>query len=246
VIRRIARLAAGTVAALTFVGVGILPASATRTMLAHATRTVAVGPGCASFPDLLTFEHTEVTRREHTLEALVALVKARHDPFAINATQIASVQAARESVATLDAQIRAGCYRTRYPLTADIAKIFADRVYWLRVPQTQIVAAADYLADAAARLSDAATKLDASSAGNTAVHAEVAAMRAALATAAQHLGTAPSISAAIAAVPGLQPARDMARNVTAMDAARTELIAAQAALATARAAGARAIAALQA
>jgi len=245
VTRRVARVAVGTVVALAFVGVGILPAFAVRTVLARTTPTVVDRSGCESFPDLLAIAHNEATRRERTLDALVVLLRARHDPFALNATQLATLHAARDGVATLDQTIAQGCYRSRSTLISQIGVLFADRIYWLRVPQTQIVAAADYLAAAETRLANAATKLEAAAGSNAAARADIAAMRAALATTTQHLGAAPSISAAIAAVLGLQPARDMTRNVETIQTARTELIAARGALDAARAAGSRALAALR-
>ena len=97
--------------------------------------------------------HADALRREATLADLVAKLQARKDPFGMNGPQISALQAANAAIAALDGQIASTCYPTLAALQADATKLFVDyRVYWLRVPQTHVIEAADRLAEARARL----------------------------------------------------------------------------------------------
>jgi hypothetical protein len=219
---------------------GSLPASASVSALAAVAR-------CGSFPDLVRAVHAQVARREQTLTNLATVVRARPDPFGMNAAQLAVLQGAQTSVTALDTSIPSGCYETRAALIESAAPLFAgQRVYWLRVPQTQVIVACDYLADAQSRLTDAATKLATVAGSDANARADIAAMQTALATASAKLGIPPTADPSLRSVTTLHPAADMSRNDATIENARVNLTTARAALDTARAAGERAIALLRA
>ena len=182
--------------------------------------------------------HDEALRREATLANLVTKLQARRDPFAMNGPQISALQSASAGITALDGQIASTCYPTLAALRADAKKLFVDyRVYWLRGPQTHAIEAADRLAEARARLGDAAAKLAPLVGSNATAQGDLAAMNQALAAADAKLGTAPTAGPALAPVPGLAPSADMSSDTAALRAARTDLLAVRAALATARADG---------
>lgn len=190
--------------------------------------------------------HADATRREATLTALVGALQARKDPYGVNGAQISALQAANASIAALDAQIAGTCYPTLPALKADATKLFVDyRVYWLRVPQSRGIEAADHLAEARTRLGAAATKLAPLVGSNAAAQADLAAMNQALATADAKLGTPPTPGPNLAPVPGLQPAADMTHDTAVLQAAHDDLVAARAALGEAKADGAKVVADLQ-
>jgi hypothetical protein len=195
----------------------------------------AAGMGCKSFPDLEQLVQTQATRRENTLDALTAALQARQDPFQLNGTQLGALQQANSGIDSLAKMVQVGCYPTRAALAGAVRPLFTDyRVYWLRVPQTDIIQAADYLAEARSRLGDAATKLASHVTGNTNAMIALNEMNVALATADSHLGTAPNPTPSIKAAAALVPAVDMTANDSAINAARTDLLAARTALITAR------------
>lgn len=190
--------------------------------------------------------HADATRHEGTLTALVGALQARKDPYGVNGAQISALQAANASIAALDAQIASTCYPTLPALKADATKLFVDyRVYWLRVPQSKGIEAADHLAEARSRLGNAAAKLAPLVGSNAAAQADLAAMNQALATADAKLGTPPAAGPNLAPVPGLQPATDMTHDTAVLQAAHDDLLAARAALVEAHADGAKVVADLQ-
>ncbi|HWS44974.1 MAG TPA: hypothetical protein VN636_03865 [Acidimicrobiia bacterium] len=190
--------------------------------------------------------HTEATRREATLASLVANLQARKDPYGMNGGQITALQQASSGISTLDQQIQSTCYPTLAALRTDATKLFVDyRVYWLRVPQTHAIQAADHLAEARARLGQVAAKLAGYVGSNTTAQADLAAMNQALAAADAKLGTPPTAGPSIAAVPGLLPAADMTAQTQALQAAHADLLAARASLSAARAGGAKVVADLR-
>jgi hypothetical protein len=108
------------------------------------------------------------------------------------------------------------------------------RVYWLRVPQTHGILAADRLADARDRVATAATRLATHVGSNAKAQSDLATMNEALSVATSKLGTPPTPSPNVAALPALAPAVDMSADVAAMETARTDLSVARAALLHAR------------
>ncbi|HET9730014.1 MAG TPA: hypothetical protein VFR41_11365 [Acidimicrobiia bacterium] len=190
--------------------------------------------------------HDAVVKRDQTLDALVAALQHRNDPFQLNADQITALQQARSSLDALDAHITNTCYPTLVAFRTDVEKILTDyRVYWLRVPQTHVVGAADHLGTASAKLQAAAAKLAALVNGNATAQTDLAAMNASLATADAKVGTAPHASASITAVVGLAPAADMSADDAALKAAYADLVAARTALVHAREQGLKVVADLK-
>jgi hypothetical protein len=195
----------------------------------------AVGSSCRSFPDLEQVVQTQATRREGTLDALSAALHARHDPFYLNGTQVGALEQAKSGITSLASTVQNGCYTTRVDMAQAVRPMYTQyRVYWLRVPQTRVIQAADFLAEARARLGDAAAKLAPHVVGNTKATIDLNEMNVALASADATLGTAPNPAPSIKTVAGLVPAIDMTANTTALNAARDDLVAAHAALMTAR------------
>jgi hypothetical protein len=223
----------------------VAPTGAADSLGARTLPTFRTTPtsGCGSFPDLVATEHAQALRREQTLAGLVATLQARHDPFGMNAGQISTLQNSDTGIGSLDQKIQGGCYATRAALVADVGALYIQyRVYWLRVPQTQVVAATDFLGDARARVAAAAAKLANEVGTDVTAKADLAAMDQAVASADSNLGVAPDAAAPIAAVPGLQPAQDMTADTAAIEAARADLMTARAALNAARRAGLKVVA----
>jgi hypothetical protein len=195
----------------------------------------AVGTACRSFPDIEQLAQTQATRRENTLDALSAALHSRQDPFELNGTQVGALQQAKGGITALVQTVQSGCYATKAAFASAVRPLFTQyRVYWLRAPQTDVIQAADYLGEARSRLGDAAAKLGPHVKGNTKAMIDLNEMNVALASADVSLGTPPSPSPSIKAVAALVPAVDMTANVTAIDAARSDLLAARTALITAR------------
>ncbi len=182
--------------------------------------------------------HADAVRRTSTLANLVARLGTNKDPYGLNGPQKAALQAASAGITALDAQIAGTCYPSAAALKSDAQKLFVDyRVYWLRGPQTGAIRAADALAGARARLGQAAAKAAPLVGSNAKAQSDLAAMNRALATADAKLGTPPSVGSTIAAAAGLQPATDMTNDTAVLESAHSDLLAAKAALAAARAAG---------
>lgn len=189
---------------------------------------------------------SEVARRESTLAALVAALQPRRDPYSLNGGQVATLQSAEPGLRTLGAQVQATCYPTLAAFRADATKVFADyRVYWLRVPQTHALEAADRLAEVHDSLAKVATKLGNLVGGNADAQHDLATMNNALAAAQTSLGTPPNAASSIAAAAGLQPAADMTANENALRAAHTDLATAHNDLVQARGAARNVIADLK-
>jgi len=190
--------------------------------------------------------HADAVKREATLTTLVATLNARKDPYGLNGPQIAALQAANTGIAALDGQIASTCYPNLAALKTDATKLFVDyRVYWLRGPQTHAIQAADRLAEARTRLGHAAAKLAPLVGSNPSAQADLAAMNQSLSGADAKLGTPPTAGSSITDAAGLAPAADMTHDTAVLETARTDLIAAQAALAQARADGLRVVTDLQ-
>jgi hypothetical protein len=120
-------------------------------------------------------------------------------------------------------------------LRVDVAKLFTDyRVYWLRVPQTHAIEAADHLAEVRAKLGSVAAKLTQYAGSNEKAQVDLAAMNRDLASADAALGAAPPPAPSIAAVAALQPAADMTADDAAVTAAHDALVTGRTALETAR------------
>ena len=228
----VTRLLAGLVLAGAFVaGASVIAAPA------GALGTTAPSV-CRPLTDGKARVHAAATRREATLARLVATLQARRDPWSLNGGQISALQSANAGISALDDHIQSACYATADALRTEATALLTDyRVYWLRVPQTHEIEAADRLAEARARLGDIATRLSGHVTGNVRAQTDLAAMNQALAAADTALGTVPTPSANLAQVPGLAPAADMAADVAVMEAARGDLLSARASLVTARAAG---------
>jgi hypothetical protein len=191
--------------------------------------------------------HAAARRREATLARLVGALQVRKDPWTLNGGQISALQAASSGISALDAQLQATCYVTVAAFRADATKLLTDyRVYWLRVPQTHGIEAADRLAEARTRLGVVATKLGPHVAGNAKAQTDLATMNQALAAADAKLGTPPSAAPSIAQLATLTPAADMTANDAAMETARGDLLAVRGSLVQARAAGLAVIADLSA
>ena len=202
----------------------------------------AAGPAgsgsCRSLTAPKARVHAAATRREVTLSRLLATLQARRDPWAMNGGQIGALQAASAGITALDDHVQTTCYSDASVLRADATTLFTNyRVYWLRVPQTHGIQAADRLAEARSRLGEVATRLAGHVDANTQARTDLAAMNQALAAADAALGTVPNAASHIAQLPGLVPAADMTADVAAMEAARSDLLAARASLGTARTAG---------
>lgn len=190
--------------------------------------------------------HADALRRETTLADLVAKLQARKDPFAMNRGQIATLQQANTAVAALDSKIQATCYPTRAALHADASMLWTNyRVYWLRVPQSHAIEAADHLEEARTRLGTVAEKLSGLVGTHPQATADLEAMNTALGSADAKLGVAPTPGQSIAAVRNLQPAVDMTADTTVLEAAHNDLLSIYQQLMTARADGLKVISDLQ-
>jgi hypothetical protein len=191
--------------------------------------------------------HDDAVRREAKLAAVVSDLQARRDPFGLNGPQISALQTASVGITALDSQIASTCYPTLAALRADATKLFVDyRVFWLRVPQTHVIEAADRLDEARSRLADAAGLLAKRVGANASAQADLAAMNQALSSADAKLGTPPSAGPSIAAVAGLQPAADMSHDTTVLKYTKTDILDVRASLAEARADGLKVLADLKA
>ena len=190
--------------------------------------------------------HAEAGRREQTLTQLINALQERRDPYRLNSPQITTLESARAGISALDAHIAGTCYATRADLHADAAKLFVDyRVYWLRVPQSHVIEAADRLGTARTNLAAAATKLEGLVGSSSAAKADLATMQQAVAAADAKLGMPATPGPTIAAAAALAPAADMTADTAALRAARADLVTARQSLAAARAAGLRVVADLR-
>ena len=182
--------------------------------------------------------HAAAVRREATLARLERALGARRDPWALNAGQIGTLQAASSGISALDAHIQSTCYPTVAAFHTDAATLITDyRVYWLRVPQTHGIEAADHLAEARSRLGVVAGKLGTHVGGNSKAQSDLAAMNQALAAADATLGTPPTPAPSIAQLASLAPAADMTADDAAMQTARSDLLGVRSSLDQARADG---------
>jgi hypothetical protein len=190
--------------------------------------------------------HADATRREATLGDLVSKLQKRRDVFGLNGPQISTLQQASAGVSALDQQIASTCYPTLAAFRADAVKLFVGyRVYWLRVPQSHAIEAADRLGEVRARLGDVAAKLTTYAGSNEQAQVDLAAMHRALDAADAKLGTAPNAGPSIAAIAGLAPAADMTADEAALRAAHTDLVAIRSSLVDARSAAQRVVADLR-
>ena len=216
---------------------------ATRIGIGGRTTGTAGASGCRQLTVRKDAAHAAAARRERALAALVVALQARHDPWSMNAAQISTLQSANSAISALDAKIQGACYATVAAFHADATQLFvAYRVYWLRVPQTHGIEAADRLGEARTRLGTVATKLAAHVGADMQAHADLVSMNQALAGAGAKLGTQPTPAADIVKLSTLSPAADMTADVATMQAARSDLEAARAQLVEARADGLKVIA----
>lgn len=240
-------VALATTAAFAVSVVGVSAVSAPAGALGASPRSAGSTAAQCKGTSLKPVVHDDAVRREAKLATLVADLRARRDPFALNGPQISALQGASAGITALDGQIASTCYPTLAALRADATKIFVDyRVFWLRGPQTHVIEAADRLDEARSRLAEAAGLLAKRVGANAPAQADLAAMDQALASADAKLGTPPSAGPSIAAVAGLQPAADMSQDTTVLQGAHADLLAARAALADARADGLKVISDLHA
>jgi len=190
--------------------------------------------------------HADAVKREGTLGDLVAKLQARKDPFGLNGPQISTLQSANSAIGALDSQIASTCYASLAALKADASKIWIDyRVYWLRVPQSHVIEASDWLSDARTHLGAAATKLAPLVGSNATAQADLAAMNQALSDADAKLGVAPNAGPNVAASAALAPAPDMTHDTAVLNAAHADLLTVRSDLVTARADGLKVVADLQ-
>jgi hypothetical protein len=207
-------------------------------MLTLAAPAGATGAGaaparsaCRPLTDRKAKLHTEASRRAVTLDQLMALVRGGKDAYVLDAGQLRTLQGAKAGIAALDDEVQSKCYTSADAFIADASKLFVDyRVYWLRVPQTHVLDAANRLAQVRAKLGDVASKLSTRVGTNAAAKAALDAMAAQLATADAKLGVAPTPAPAISTAAGLQPAANMTSDTAALLGARANLVAARAAL----------------
>jgi len=244
-VTRITKTSVGTATAAVLAIAALLAVSATPVGATGDTgrrpvRTMAAAKVNANACRPLTTQkaavHAAAVKREATLARLVSTLQARRDPWSMNAGQIGALLSASSGITALDGQVQSTCYATIADFRADATKLFTDyRVYWLRVPQTHGIEAADWFADARTRLGAVAAKLASHVGTNGQAKTDLAAMNHALATADSKLGTPPNPAPDIAQLPKLAPAVDMTADVAAMEAARSDLKATRAALVEARA-----------
>jgi len=196
--------------------------------------------------DAKSVVHAAAVKREGTLAALVARLQARRDPFAMNGPQITTLQQASSAIVALDAKIQATCYSTRTAFRADAVTLWTSyRVYWLRVPQSHAIEAADRFAEARSRLDTAAQRLAGLVGTNSHAKSDLDAMNTVLAGVDAKLGVAPTPGASIAAVRDLQPAVDMTADTAALETAHADLLSIYQQLQTARAEGLKVVSELQ-
>lgn len=189
----------------------------------------------------------ETSRRVAVLGEMMDFVGRRADPYGLNAAHVETLRRDREALQTLEARITSVCYGSLAEFRADAERVFVDyRVYWLRLPQTYGLAAADWLAQARAALGAAADKLEPLAASNAQAMTALGTMRDRLAAADGRLGAAPTPAPILASAVALRPARDMTANDAALRALHQALVATRAELVAAHAAGLEAIAAVRA
>lgn len=182
--------------------------------------------------------HAAATARVTTLGQLVTTLTARTDPYGLNAAQVSTLQDASSGITALDGTLQSTCYGSVAELRAAGAQLYDGyRVYWLRVPQTRQVEAADRLGEQITELQDAAAKLDGRVGDDATARSDLAAMQTQLAAATAQVGTPPNAADVITTTAGLTPAKDMTANVATMHTSLDALQAARASLAQARASG---------
>jgi hypothetical protein len=205
---------------------------------ATATRAMCAGAGAAD----KSLVHTAATDREATLDGLIAVMHAATDRYGLNRVQVAALTSARGVVVATDAHVQGACDATVAAFRADAAPIFAGvRVYWLRVPQTKEIEAADRLSVATAALTVTATQLARYVSAGTPAGDALAAMRDQLGVATQLIGTAPHAAPNLAGIAALEPANNMTTADSALRAERVTLERAYAALLMAKADGLQAL-----
>ena len=206
----------------------------------------ALGGAQCKAADAKTIFHADAVKREATLADLVAKLQARKDPFAMNAAQISTLQHASSAISALDTKVQATCYATRADFRTDAATLFTGYlVYWLRVPQSHAIEAADHLSEARSKLGTVATKLGKLVGTNQQAKIDLDAMTTALDTVDAQLGVAPTPGMSIAAVRDLAPAPDMTADDAALNTAHSDLVAIRQQLQQARADGQKVISDLQ-
>lgn len=188
----------------------------------------------------------EIARRQATIMQLVASLQAAPDPYGVNGTQIAELQSAASRLAQLGQTISATCYTDREAFRSDAGRVLYDfRIYALRVPQTRVIEAADRLGTAREKLQAVADELAGKVGDDAEARASLDAMNQSLAIADDTLGRPPTLSGAVAAVPGLEPAKDLEPTRAALQAAREDLRSTHEALKQARQHARAAVAALK-
>lgn len=205
---------------------------------ASAVRPATATRGACAGAALEPLVHTAASSRETVLDGLTAVMHAAPDRYALNAPQARALATARASLAATDAAVQAGCNATLTEFRAAVAPIYAGaRVYWLRVPQTKEIEAADRLSAVAAGLAVVAARLAAYVRPKTPAAGALGAMRDQLAVANKLLGTAPQPAAHLATTARLEPAVDMTADDAALRRERLDLQHADAALVAAKADG---------
>jgi len=165
-----------------------------------------------------------VSRREATLSGLESALSAAQDPWQVNSGMTTALGSAASGLTTLNQQIQTACYSSEFAIRASVDSIFtAYRVYWLRVPQTDVIVTADHLGVARQQLGSVAQRLAGLVGSNTQAQSDLAAMNGALSSFDTAMGTIPNLQGPVAAVPSLQPALDMTSDVGAIQAARSTL-----------------------
>jgi hypothetical protein len=186
--------------------------------------------------------HTAAANREATLDGLTAVMHAARDRYGLNGAQLQSLASARTVVVATDARVQGTCDATLAAFRADAAPIFSgERVYWLRVPQTKEIEAADRLSVASAALATTAAQLGRYVRAGTPAAGALAAMRVQLGVVTELIGAAPTASAELAGVAALQPALNMTASDAALRGERVALERAYAALLMAKADGLEAL-----
>jgi hypothetical protein len=211
----------------------VLAAMTGSSTMRSATASRASCAGDSSKP----LVHTAAANREATLTGLFTTMAVAADRYALNAAQRTALATARVAVSDADARVQR---------RADVAPIFEGaRVYWLRLPQTKEIEAADRLAVATATLQGIATELAAYAHSGTAAGTALTAMRAKLSTAEALLGTPPVPAPDLATVASLAPAKDMTNADASLRSERADLLLVYDALAAAKAEARRAVTALR-
>jgi hypothetical protein len=180
--------------------------------------------------------HRAAVAREQMLTSLVSALQSRADTYGLNGAQVGALQSANSSLAALDSHIASTCYATFAEFKSDAAKVWDDyRVYWLRVPQTHVIGAADHLGKVLDRLDGIAEKLSKYAETNAQSKADYLALTGDLGQVAGTLGASQKPASVITAAAHLAPAQDMTADDAALEAAHAVLATARAALVVARA-----------